>query len=39
MIMFFESNDECPTCEQKIDTEFKTKSIDVRQSAKVENLK
>ena len=36
MIMFLESNDECPTCEQKIDTEFKTKSIDVRQSANVE---
>ena len=36
MIMFLESNDECPTCEQKIDTEFKTKSISVRQSANVE---
>ena len=36
MIMFLESNDECPTCEQKIDTEFKTKSIGVRQSANVE---
>ena len=36
MIMFLESNDECPTCEQKIDTEFKTKSIDVRQSANQE---
>ena len=36
MIMFLESNDECPTCEQKIDTEFKTKSIDVRQSANTE---
>ena len=34
--MFLESNDECPTCEQKIDTEFKTKSIGVRQSANVE---
>ena len=34
--MFLESNDECPTCEQKIDTEFKTKSISVRQSANVE---
>ena len=30
------SNDECPTCEQKIDTEFKTKSIGVRKSANVE---
>ena len=36
MIMFLESNDECPTCEQKIDTEFKTKSISVRQSANIE---
>ena len=36
MIMFLESNDECPTCEQKIDTEFKTKSISVRQSANTE---
>ena len=36
MIMFLESNDECPTCEQKIDTEFKTKSISVRQSANAE---
>ena len=36
MIMFLESNDECPTCEQKIDTEFKTKSIDVRKNANTE---
>ena len=28
LITFFEENDDCPTCEQHIDEEFKRKSID-----------
>ena len=28
LIKFFEENDDCPTCEQHIDEEFKCKSID-----------
>ena len=28
LITFFEENDDCPTCEQHIDKEFKRKSID-----------
>ena len=36
MITFFEENDECPTCEQKIDKEFKTRSIQVRERDNVE---
>ena len=28
MIKFFEENDDCPTCEQHIDEEFKCKAID-----------
>ena len=28
LITFFEENDDCPTCEQHIDEEFKCKSID-----------
>ena len=28
LIKFFEENDDCPTCEQHIDEEFKSKSID-----------
>ena len=36
MITFFEENDECPTCEQQIDKEFKTRSIQVRERDNVE---
>lgn len=36
-IHFFDSNHECPTCEQPIDQEFKTKSIEDR-SIKVEEI-
>ena len=36
MITFFEENDECPTCEQEIDKEFKTRSIQVRERDNVE---
>ena len=28
LINFFENNDDCPTCQQHIDEDFKTKSID-----------
>ena len=31
MITFFEENDECPTCEQEISKEFKTKKIQQNQ--------
>ena len=36
MISFLEKNDECPTCEQQIDKEFKTRSIQVREKDNVE---
>ena len=36
MINFLEKNDECPTCEQQIDKEFKTRSIQVRERDNVE---
>ena len=36
MISFLEKNDECPTCEQQIDKEFKTRSIQVRERDNVE---
>ena len=36
MITFFEENNECPTCEQQIDKEFKTRSIQVRERDNVE---
>ena len=29
-ITFFEENDNCPTCEQHIDEEFKSKAIEER---------
>ena len=33
MITFFEENDECPTCEQEISKEFKTKKIQQNQTS------
>ena len=36
MISFLEKNDECPTCEQQIDKEFKTRSIQVRERDNVD---
>ena len=36
MISFLEKNDECPTCEQQIDKEFKTRSIQVREKDNIE---
>ena len=33
MITFFEKNDECPTCEQEISKEFKTKKIQQNQTS------
>ena len=38
MISFLEKNDECPTCEQQIDKEFKTRSIQVREKDNVESV-
>ena len=37
LIKFFEDNDDCPTCEQHIDEEFKRKSIETK-SVEVEEL-
>tara|TARA_B100000941_G_scaffold107687_1_gene75379 strand:- start:366 stop:2075 length:1710 start_codon:yes stop_codon:yes gene_type:complete len=36
MIDFLEKNDDCPTCEQHIDKEFKTRSIQVREKDNVD---
>ncbi len=37
LIDFFENNDDCPTCQQHIDEDFKQKSIDEK-TVEVENL-
>ena len=37
LISFFENNDDCPTCQQHIDIDFKQKSIDEK-TKEVENL-
>ena len=36
LINFFENNDDCPTCQQHIDEDFKTKSIDEKSKEVVE---
>ena len=36
-IKFFEENDDCPVCEQHIDTEFKNKAIESRQDKMMSN--